>query len=130
MRLTHSRWALSHPRNSGEVPTLADQVEKERLKALGDKIEAAKKATQPKRSKKEEHHTAVQTGWRMVIELVAGILIGFGIGFGLDTLFGTMPIFLVLFILLGFIAGVRTMLRSAKELQEEHAAIVANDERK
>ena len=54
----------------------------------------------------------------MVIELVAGIVIGFGIGYGLDALFGTLPIFLVTFVLLGFVAGVRTMMRTAKEIQE------------
>jgi ATP synthase protein I len=53
----------------------------------------------------------------MVIELVAGLMIGFGIGYGLDTLFGTMPVFLVLFILAGFAAGVKTMLSSAREMQ-------------
>ena len=53
----------------------------------------------------------------MVIELVAGLGIGFGIGYGLDTLFGTMPLFLILFIFLGFAAGVLTMLRSAREVQ-------------
>ena len=54
----------------------------------------------------------------MVIELVAGLGIGFGIGYGLDCLFGTLPIFLVLFTMLGLAAGVKTMLRSAQEIQE------------
>ena len=60
--------------------------------------------------------------WRMVIELVAGIAIGFGTGFGLDWLFGTMPIFLILFIGLGFAAGIRTMMRTAEEVQKMHMA--------
>jgi len=50
---------------------------------------------------------------------VAGLGIGFGIGYGLDSLFGTMPIFLVLFIFFGFAAGVLTMMRSAKEVQRK-----------
>ena len=106
---------------------MADQVDKERLKALDDKIEAAKAAqeTGPKRS---EGVSAGEVGWRMVTELVAGIFIGFGIGYGLDVLFGTMPIFLVLFTLFGFAAGVKTMMRSATELQEK-AAKAAKDER-
>ena len=53
----------------------------------------------------------------MVTELGAGLVIGLCIGFGLDSLFGTLPIFLVLFVLLGFAAGVKTMLRSAQVLQ-------------
>ena len=106
---------------------MADQVDKERLKALEDKIEAAKKATEDG-SKKSESVSAGEVGWRMVTELVAGIFIGCGIGYGLDTLFGTMPIFLVLFTLFGFAAGVKTMMRSANELQEK-AVKAAEDER-
>jgi ATP synthase protein I len=40
----------------------------------------------------------------------------------LDVLFGTMPIFMVLFILLGFAAGIKTMMRSAAEMQNEQLA--------
>lgn len=64
----------------------------------------------------EEHYSQAQHAWRMVIELVAGLLIGFGIGYGLDRLFGTMPLFLVLFTLLGFAAGIKTMMHSAAEI--------------
>ena len=106
---------------------MADQVDKERLKALEDRIEAAKKAAEPA-TKNSEGVSAGEVGWRMVTELVAGIFIGFGIGYGLDTLFGTMPIFLVLFTLFGFAAGIRTMMRSANELQEK-AVKAAEDEK-
>ena len=107
---------------------MVDQVDKERLKALDDKIKAAKKA-QESGPEKSEGVSAGEVGWRMVTELVAGIFIGFGIGYGLDALFGTMPIFLVLFTLFGFAAGVKTMMRSANELQEK-AVKAAEDERK
>ncbi|SEM76776.1 ATP synthase protein I [Pseudorhodobacter antarcticus] len=58
-----------------------------------------------------------EVAWRMVIELVSGLLLGLSIGFGLDFLFGTQPIFLVIFVLLGFVAGVRTMMKTAQTLQ-------------
>jgi len=107
---------------------LVDHVTKERLKALEDKIEAAKKAQQsgPEAS---EGVSAGEVGWRMLIELMAGIFIGFGIGYGLDSLFGTLPIFLVLFTMLGFAAGVKTMMRSASELQNKQVAAATKDER-
>ena len=63
----------------------------------------------------------------MVVELVAGLGIGFGIGYGLDHLFGTMPIFLVLFIFAGLAAGIQTMLRSAKEVEMRRAAKAAEE---
>ena len=99
-----------------------------RLQRLDEKIAAAKRAADP-RPRVEDHYSAASQGWRMVIELVAGLALGFGIGYGLDTLFGTMPIFLVLFILLGFVAGVKTMLRTASEIQAKNtAAGAAKDE--
>lgn len=88
-----------------------------RLEALDQRIAAAKAAHTPIRKERPDSHRQAQLAWRMVIELVSGLMIGFGIGYGLDTLLGTMPIFLVLFIFVGLAAGVKTMLISAKEMQ-------------
>ena len=104
------------------VPTPDPQ----KLTELENRIARMKAATAPKPAK-EEHYTMANMAWRMVIELVAGIAIGFGIGYGLDWLFGTMPIFLVLFIGLGFVAGVRTMMRTAQEVQNMHMARAADE---
>ena len=105
------------------VPTPDPQ----KLTELENRIARMKAATAPKPAK-EEHYTMANMAWRMVIELVAGIAIGFGIGYGLDWLFGTVPIFLILFIGLGFVAGVRTMMRTAQEVQNMHMA-KATDEK-
>ena len=88
----------------------------DRLRALDARLARHRKpaATTPHSA---EHYSQAQLAWRMVIELVAGLAIGFGIGYGLDRLFGTMPTFLVLFIFLGLAAGVKTLLRSAREVQ-------------
>ncbi|TRW97680.1 AtpZ/AtpI family protein [Paracoccus sp. M683] len=64
-------------------------------------------------------HDQAHLAWRMVIELVAGLGIGFGVGFGLDKLFGTTPFLLVIFLFLGLAAGVKTMMRTAAELQRK-----------
>jgi ATP synthase protein I len=106
---------------------MADRAGDERLKALEARIEALKRAQQPP-PRMDEHYSGAQLAWRMVIELVAGLMIGFGIGWGLDALFGTGPWLLVLFILLGFVAGVKTMLRTAREAGDEAARRAARDE--
>ncbi len=106
---------------------MAERSEREQLRRLEEKIARAK----------GEETDASSTGdisqanfaWQMVTELVAGIVIGLGIGLGLDVLFGTKPIFLVLFILLGFVAGVRVMMRTAKDVQEKQAAKAAEEKR-
>lgn len=104
---------------------MANDPDRARLEALDQMIAKAKKAAEPRRNPQEAAHSQAQLAWRMVVELVAGLGIGFGIGYGLDTLFGTIPLFLVLFLGFGFAAGVKTMLRSAKEVQQRQVAIDA-----
>lgn len=100
---------------------MPEEPHQDRLRALETRIAQAKKAQAPE-PKSEEHYSLAQHAWRMVIELVAGLAIGFAIGIGLDSLFGTRPIFLVVFTLLGFVAGVKTMVRTAQELQDKRLA--------
>jgi ATP synthase protein I len=52
-------------------------------------------------------------GYRLVSEFVAGILVGAAIGYGLDYVFHTLPLFLIIFLLAGFGAGMVNMSRSA-----------------
>ena len=108
---------------------MVDPVDKERLQELDERIEELKKNQQPQKAHQEEHYSQAQVAWRMVTELVAGLAIGFGIGYGLDLVFGTTPFLMVLFILLGFVAGVQTMLRSAGEIQSKQSAQADEDER-
>ena len=88
------------------------------LRDLGEKIKSAKRSYEDE-PKIEDHHSGLQHAWRMVIELVSGLAIGFGLGYGLDIVFGTLPIFMIVFTLLGFVAGIRTMLSTAKEVQRD-----------
>ena len=106
---------------------MTDPDKKQRMTQLEDKIADAKAVHRPE-SQIEDHHSQAHAGWRMVTELVAGLLIGFCIGYGLDSLFGTLPIFLVLFVLLGFAAGVKTMLRSAQDIQRAQSGQTDKDE--
>lgn len=115
---------------------MTDPDPAERLAQLEARIAKLKDKEAPK-PHQETHYSQAQLAWRMVIELVTGLGIGFGMGYGLDTLLGTMPVFLVLFTLLGLAAGIKTMLRSAREIQqtpagtadEEDAPEGAEDER-
>jgi ATP synthase protein I len=97
------------------------EPDKRRLEELDARINALKHTQTPK-PEAEEHYSMAQQGWRMVTELVSGLLIGVGLGYGLDVLFGTLPIFLVVFTLLGFVAGVNVMIRTSKEIQTEAVA--------
>jgi ATP synthase protein I len=88
----------------------------DRLRRLEERIEAARKEKDgPGGQRRTVEGSGL--GWRMVTELLTGMLLGLAIGYGLDAIFGTLPVFLVVFALLGFAAGIRTMLRSAEQMQ-------------
>ncbi len=107
------------------MPTRDD--EREALTDLDRRIAEARETANPRKSVGADKYNAATLAWRMVIELVVGMALGLGMGWGLDSLFGTMPAFLILFGLLGFAAGVRTMMRSAAEVQRRHEAARAAD---
>ena len=58
--------------------------------------------------------------YRMMVELVVGMVLGIGIGYGVDYVLNTFPIFLIIFSLLGFAAGIRVMLQTAKQIKFEN----------
>ena len=88
------------------------------LDALQERIEKARSDTTPKKSHRGEH--GLSMAWRMVVELLCGIGIGFAIGRGLDALLGVTPLLMIVFSLLGFAAGVRTMMRTAEMLSRQN----------
>jgi ATP synthase protein I len=52
-------------------------------------------------------------GFRLSSELVGGVLVGAGLGWLLDRLLGISPFGLIVFLLLGFAAGVLNVMRAA-----------------
>lgn len=97
-----------------------------RLKELDERLQALKAKDDD--TPMDEHYSQAQIAWRMVTELVAGLLLGFGIGYGLDSLLETTPLFMVIFLGFGLAAGVKTMMRTASELQTQQAGTPAGDE--
>lgn len=106
---------------------MTDPDIKERMDALEERIEQLKESQKPKASRGEEHFSMANMAWRMVVELVSGLLIGFGMGLGLDKLFGTTPLFLILFVGFGFAAGMKTLMRTAREVEKSSAGQPAQE---
>ncbi len=52
-------------------------------------------------------------GFRLSSELVGGVLVGAGLGWLIDRLLGISPWGFIVFLLLGFVAGVLNVMRSA-----------------
>jgi ATP synthase protein I len=57
--------------------------------------------------------SAMALGFRLSSELIAGVAVGALIGWGFDRLLSTSPFGLIVFVLLGFVAGVVNVIRSA-----------------
>jgi ATP synthase protein I len=57
--------------------------------------------------------SAMARGFRLSSELIAGVVVGAVIGWGFDHLLSTSPFGLIAFFLLGFVAGVVNLVRSA-----------------
>jgi ATP synthase protein I len=57
--------------------------------------------------------SALARGIRLSTEFVAGIVVGAGLGWLIDRLAGTSPLGMIVFLLLGFAAGVLNLIRAA-----------------
>lgn len=107
---------------------MASDPDPDRLRALEARLQKVKGKTPEVATNTAKGFSQGEVAWRMVIELVTGMVLGTAIGYGLDVLFGTLPIFLVIFSLVGFAAGIKTMLGSARQLAQKAADEAAKDE--
>ncbi|WP_213772323.1 AtpZ/AtpI family protein [Bradyrhizobium sp. dw_78] len=57
--------------------------------------------------------SAMARGFQLSSELIAGVIVGALIGWGFDHLLSTSPWGLIVFVLVGFVAGVVNLVRSA-----------------
>lgn len=98
---------------------MSEPPNKERLEALQTRINKAREALEPRPSKAQlsQKWQGLSIVWRMTLEMALGVLFGLGIGLGLDRLLGTKPWLLIVFAILGVAAGIKTVLRTAKDLE-------------
>ena len=90
----------------------SEKVNLDKLDRQIEEFKSKKEKLDPKRLKVQND------GWRMVVELVTGMLLGVCLGIALDYIVGSEPIFLIVFSLLGFMAGVKTMIATANKMNE------------
>ena len=97
---------------------MADEPDPDRLRALEAKLGKIRAKPQVVKTQTGKGFSQGEVAWRMIIELCTGMILGMAIGYGLDVLFGTLPIFLIIFSGIGFAAGVKTMLGTARAMGE------------
>jgi len=87
-----------------------------RLQRLNEGLGQARNAGHPSDSSGAQRAATASgyaKGFRLSSELVAGVLVGAGIGGLIDRWLGVSPWGLIVFLLLGFAAGVLNVMRSA-----------------
>jgi len=102
------------------------------LRALGKRLDEVQQRREAER-KPSTPPTSMGIAFRFTAELVSALVVGGGVGWGLDWLFGrigfhTRPVFLLVMFVLGAAAGIRNVMRAAKEINAEVSA--ANDKGK
>jgi ATP synthase protein I len=93
---------------------------KERLRQLERKLEAGdggrESMTEEERGRRS---SALGKAFRLSTELVAGVFVGGFFGWLLDRWLKTLPLFLVVFLLLGIAAGLLNAVREARRMGEK-----------
>ena len=95
------------------------------LDALGNQLQAIrsqKKAAQRREAAGPKGDEGLGLGLRIAVELVASVAVGFGLGFALDRWLGTGPWLLLVFLILGFAAGVLNVQRVAAQYERRKKA--------
>jgi len=86
-----------------------------RLQSLGERLahkEGAGRQAEAQSSSKSDP-SAIARGFRLSTELVVGVAVGAFIGWALDRWLGISPWGMIVFLLLGFAAGVLNVIRAA-----------------
>lgn len=83
------------------------------LNARLNTIGAQRKETEESRNQPASNRGAIGQAFRLSAEFVSGVIAGGAVGWVVDTLSGWSPWGLVVFLLLGFCAGMLNLLRAA-----------------
>jgi ATP synthase protein I len=86
-----------------------------RLRRLGDRLgrQRPDEPSETSRGPPAADASGYARGFRLSSELVGGVLLGAAIGWALDRVLGISPWGLIVFLLLGFVAGVMSVVRAA-----------------
>ncbi|MDD7911258.1 MULTISPECIES: AtpZ/AtpI family protein [Pseudovibrio] len=113
--------ASDDPEQTKKNPAASDSHLTERLEQLGKTLEQHQETETSKDAKAQDTSGAlsgVTQALKLSSEFVAGVLVGAGIGWMADTWLGTKPWGLIVFLMLGFGAGILNLLRALGRVAE------------
>lgn len=85
---------------------------------LDQRIAKAKAAHKPKHLNAAEGRSE-NRGWAVGVEFVGAVLVGALVGWMIDTVTHTAPLFLIVFLVLGFAAGLRRAMATSKQFDTD-----------
>ena len=86
---------------------------------LKTRLEIAKnKVSKRNLFNKKNNPSPIGTAFKLSTELVAAVAVGTIIGFIFDKTFGTKPWFILIFFFVGVVAGIKNVIKSAKNMQK------------
>ena len=101
---------------------------KKKLKDFNKRLQKLKNSNlKIKNQKKNNNFKGFGVYLRSGVELVSSIIVALVIGIFLDNYFKSKPIFLIIFLILGFAAGIINVFRSVKKLGFEVGFKKKND---
>ena len=84
---------------------------------LGSSWRRPRESARRRRVEGEARGAAYGNALKLATEMIAGVAVGGFIGWALDRLFGSAPLLMVVFLILGAAAGIMNVVRAAKEMQ-------------
>ena len=103
----------------GRDPLSKDQRDaiRQRASDLGKRLDEvhARKAPPPEDAKARGN--AIGQAYKILIELVVGVIVGAGLGWALDKQLGTQPWLMLVLLIVGFAAGMSNVVRTARRMQ-------------
>ena len=101
----------------GRISPQDREAFEKRSEDLGRRLDAVKARREPPPDNTARGHAMAQ-GFKIAVELVVGVVFGGLLGWGLDRFFETSgPWFLIVFLMLGFAAGMLNVIRTAQRMQ-------------
>ena len=108
-------------KGEGKEPPDDEAALSARLQRLGERLATANRPSENGSGPRSSADaSAYARGFRLSTELVAGVLVGAAIGWLLDRWLGISPWGLIVFLLLGFAAGVLNVMRAAGVVRERN----------
>ncbi len=94
----------------------------EAIKRLNEQADALERQSESRLAHEMAGQKAASQAWKIIADLLGGVLVGLALGYGFDHFAGTRPVGIIGGVLVGFAISVWMAWRTAKRIQAEAEA--------